>query len=272
MPSQPPSAEPTLYTELIRRGLPADYARRTAEELDDHRADLLADLHSADADNPDEIANERLGETRQLAKRIAGDYRRRTWIGRWPVFCFVLAPIPLWITILLLCQSGLWALSYPFGGPMTDWLGSLSDWNRLITMTSIIMTVYALYFAVIPSLIAAKLSSLALRSTQSRVWAAAACLSIAVAAASMTYDLKLTLDPGGSSFAVRTPNLGAIPGVPALSSREVRVLPHYAECAPLAQLAAPLLAGFVVLRRDQRRRAAAMLATQAPEDRLRVAA
>lgn len=106
-----PQAETTLYAELIRRGLPADYARRAAEEIDDHRADVLAEAPRDEA-----AAARRVGDVRSLAARIAGAYRRRSWFGRWPlVTSLLLAPFAFfagWIAVVYVVAVGVCLADY----------------------------------------------------------------------------------------------------------------------------------------------------------------
>lgn len=260
------NAETTLYAELIRRGLPADYARRTAEELDDHRADLIADLRADNAADPEAIADKRLGETRKLAKRIAGDYRRRSWFGRWPLLSFLIAPIPMllisWAGVL--CGVWLFSEAYDLVSPREE--GPLSPTETQVVWFFITGVVGVLFF-VTPAAIAWCYGGLALRSTQKRAYVLAVCLLIGVANGLVFHNATLTPEGGSThgSFSA---------GVP-LGNEEnafAGILRHFAEPMAMSQLLTPVLVGGVLLFRDERRRRAALLAPAAEADRLLLAA
>lgn len=245
-------AETTLYAELVRRGLPADYARRTADEVDDHRADLIADTRSVDAAEAQAIADERLGEPRQLARKIAGDYRRRSWFGRWPVVSFVLAPVPLWIAAAAAIYAVLHGLTYPahavFGFALEGW----SPWNRLVGLVACAVSLYAVVFAVVPSILSYRISKLALQATSQRSWALVASCVLAITAASLTYEMDCSLEPGETSFVISSPTVTITRFDPWTT------LSDYLRPIALAQMAGPLLACVLVLRSDSDRRRTAL--------------
>jgi hypothetical protein len=85
-----------VVSDLIRRGLPVDYAERAAAEFTDHHRDLVEELQAAgwsDSQASTE-ASRRLGDLRALTKKTAREYQRRHWCARWPFLTFLLAPIP----------------------------------------------------------------------------------------------------------------------------------------------------------------------------------
>jgi hypothetical protein len=92
-----------LAVQLIRRGLPADYACRAAAEIDDHHRDLIDELQSAGMSESQARteALRRLGNSRALVKSTVRAYQRRYWCGRWPLITFLLTPIPMWIAAYL---------------------------------------------------------------------------------------------------------------------------------------------------------------------------
>lgn len=95
-----------FQVELVRRGLPVDYAKRVAAEVADHRQDLI---HERTATEPDESAamaeaTRRLGDSQTLIKRVVREYQQRHWWARWPLFMFLLTPIPA--TIATWCVLG----------------------------------------------------------------------------------------------------------------------------------------------------------------------
>lgn len=98
--------------ELVRRGLPLDYAQSTAVELADHHCDLVDELQAdgMDAVSAEIAAGERLGERRLLVNKAVGDFQRRHWCGRWPLLTFFIGPIPLMIlTCLAMMLAGICA-------------------------------------------------------------------------------------------------------------------------------------------------------------------
>ena len=79
-----------LRSALVAKGLPADYIRRTIDELADHLVD---------ADNVD--ADDRLGSPRLLAKQFAREYRARSFAGRHPVASLLLLTLVLMHVIVI---------------------------------------------------------------------------------------------------------------------------------------------------------------------------
>jgi hypothetical protein len=102
-----PEALNGIVGELVRRGLPGDYAQRAAAEFADHHVDLTQELRAAgwcESAAIDE-ASRRLGDVRTLAEKTARQYQRRFWCGRWRIATFLLLPIPmligLWLVTIL---------------------------------------------------------------------------------------------------------------------------------------------------------------------------
>jgi hypothetical protein len=101
------SNEPALHelrseniaAALVRRGLPVEYAERTAVEFCDHYRDLIAELLADGVDESTIVAEaaRRLGDPLTLVKKTVREYQRRHWCGRWPLVTFLLAPVPMWI-------------------------------------------------------------------------------------------------------------------------------------------------------------------------------
>jgi hypothetical protein len=96
-----------MVSDLIRRGLPAEYAERATTEFADHHHDLVEELQATglSASQATTEASRRLGDSRTLAKKTVREYQRRFWCGRWRVATFALFPIPLlallWIATIL---------------------------------------------------------------------------------------------------------------------------------------------------------------------------
>lgn len=245
-------AETTLYAELVRRGLPADYARRTAEELDDHRADLLADLHAAGAENAEAIADEQLGETRKLAKRIASDYQRRSWFGRWPLTSFLLAPPLVLCAVWCACVLGIFAIS-----AVAHWLDGPGMPAEYTTGRNIETAWGFYYFAVtafsflVPCVVAWWYSRFALTGAQSRAYLLIACLSFGLMNGLVYHQVWIVpnnADRAMNGFGVY---FGDATAMAQFFSRPIQ----------LAQLLTPVLVGVVLLWRDNLQRKSALLAT-----------
>jgi hypothetical protein len=99
-----------LAAGLAQRGLPLEYAERTAAELSDHHRDLVAELTTtAGMDEPaaQAEASSRLGDQKTLIKKSVREYQRRHWCGRWPLLTVLIGPIALlavvWVGSGLLC-------------------------------------------------------------------------------------------------------------------------------------------------------------------------
>ncbi|MCH7752024.1 MAG: hypothetical protein IH898_07715 [Planctomycetes bacterium] len=88
-----------FQTELVRRGLPADYASSAAAELADHHRDVAEELRATGLDNSaaETEAVNRLGDRRLLVKKSVREFQRRHWCGRWPLLTFLFGPLVLLI-------------------------------------------------------------------------------------------------------------------------------------------------------------------------------
>ncbi len=194
--------ETTLYGELIRHGLPTEYALRTAHELHDHRADLLAELRSANVPDVEAIVNERIGETRVLAKQIALDYRRRTWLGRWPLVGIAVASLPL-LLVGWIVSFGLVYVS----GLLVAEVGTACGFGRPSTMVQAVLAYSLLlyFFTAVPTAITFLWGRIALRTTNNRMYPLAICLMIALIAGSCWTDFKVSETPGEGQLAITSP-------------------------------------------------------------------
>lgn len=245
--------ESSLYAELVRRGLPAEYARRTAEELEDHRADLMSDLRAAGAADPEGAAAERLGETGELARRIAADYQRRSWFGRWPLINFLLAPIPILIAAFLIGYLPIAVVGVA--------LEAFTTSRPSVLMQSVLGHAALLWmFVIVPALVAYGWGRVALIKTGNRAYVlSVSCVLAMFVGASFCAELRPSPIPGEGKLLVSSP---AFIGD---SNGSIILLQHPKQ---LPQYAAPLLAGVVLIYRDQRRRRAALLAEPPEENRM----
>ena len=187
-----------LMADLIRCGLPADYANRAVAELADHHSDLVDELQAAGWTESHAVleASRRLGEPRALAKKTVREYQRRYWCGRWPLLTFLLGPIPgllmVWlITGLTLAGIG-WILGLvidestataiePVGQYVVGY--SLKIW---LTLAS-------------PVLVMAVFCWLAARAAMSRAWTCVACgmMAIFIGFVPCTIEFKTATNPTG---------------------------------------------------------------------------
>ncbi|TWT99810.1 hypothetical protein Pla108_07530 [Botrimarina colliarenosi] len=253
--------ETTLYAELIRRGLPADYAKRTAEELDDHRVDLLANLRAAGAANPEAVADERLGKTRVLAKRIARDYHRRSWFGRWPLVSFVVLP-PLvlataWtgVVLVLFGVGKIWTWSG--GAPGEIW--SPVEYTRLSWGLAL-----GVFSFLVPAVVAWFYGRVVLQTTQSRMLVLTACLGIGLLNSLPRHSYRI--DPAKPELAM---NLISVPFCDPMDAASLRQL---ASPVAASQLLTPVLIGVILVWRDNSRRRTSLLAISDGSEPARVAA
>jgi hypothetical protein len=101
----------SFATDLVRRGLPVDYARGSATELADHHRDLVEELRAGGLSQTtaeDEAAN-RLGDHRMLVKKAVREFQLRHWCGRWPLLTFFLGPVPL-VILLWAATTFVWLM------------------------------------------------------------------------------------------------------------------------------------------------------------------
>lgn len=90
-----PAAIEHIAADLVRRGLPIDYAQRAAAELVEHHHDLVAELcHSGfEEQGACAEASRRLGDASTLTQKTVREYQCRYWCGRWPLLTFLLGPV-----------------------------------------------------------------------------------------------------------------------------------------------------------------------------------
>jgi hypothetical protein len=116
-----PKSLSRMVSDLVRRGLPSEYAQRAAAELVDHHRDLVEELQASgwSESQASTEASRRLGDPQTITKKTVREYQRRFWCARWPLITFLIAPIPtlvaawfalaysVYLFILLLSQFGL---------------------------------------------------------------------------------------------------------------------------------------------------------------------
>jgi hypothetical protein len=99
-----------MVSDLVRRGLPSEYAQRAATEFADHHRDLLEELQSTGFSESQAMteASRRLGDARALAKKTVREYQRRFWCGRWPLVTFLFGPLPVAIAAWFATGLAVW--------------------------------------------------------------------------------------------------------------------------------------------------------------------
>lgn len=161
-----------VFTELVRCGLPGDYARRAAAEIADHHRDLIDELEAGGMSGPQAVseASRRLGEPRTLVKKTVREYQRRFWCVRWPLITFLIAPLPVlfatWI-VAALSLKYVSVLYFRWNGLEEHDLATL--WVKYACMITLLI--------VIPTLVTYAFAKLATRAALGWSWILlAACL------------------------------------------------------------------------------------------------
>jgi hypothetical protein len=162
-----------MISELVRRGLPVEYARRAAAEIDDHRRDLAEELRASGRTDSEiaEQVSQRLGDDRTLIENTVRAHQRRYWCGRWRLTAFLLAPLPAFIAAYIgtaiLMTAGVKILSR-LGYVETDQLHvALSDVSLSVKYTVLIWL-----FIVLPAILTYVFVRLANRAALGWRWIA----------------------------------------------------------------------------------------------------
>ncbi len=197
-----------LARQLARRGLPRGYVRRVISELRDHGDDVRQESEG-------ESLASRLGEPRALADEIVSAYRKKSFIGRHPLFALAVGPIPLAILIWAAVMAG------TFLG-LQWWYGDMSGLEPGAAFALLVFN--DVWKTVVPFAVAGVAAWFAARSGHRLRWIALPCLLMAVWAAAFDSGLQVSPFPNQSKFTV---GLGM-----SLFS-----LPPLAACLPLLVLA-----------------------------------
>jgi hypothetical protein len=184
----------SLRTKLLQRGLPRDYVERAIAEWSDHQEDTLANSAQSvgDVSNDHIAATFELGSESVLLTRTIAEYRRRFFVGRHPVWTFLVAPWPsllvAWIAYLLLV--GIAGSLF-----VTD-----EDLSRRIWL---LFAADAVLVFGVPVLVAAAFCRLAARSCTGLRWVLASTAMIGLAAFSLKTHIQApTGGPGTGSYAI----------------------------------------------------------------------
>jgi hypothetical protein len=188
-----------IVTELIRRGLPTEYARRAASELSDHHCDLVEELQAAGWTEPHAAleASRRLGHPRELVKKTVCEYQRSYWCGRWPLITFLLGPVPAFLLAVVL--TGFIAVGVGKVVEKGAGITEIQTWAEYtIAYSAKIWLTYG-----IPSLVVVLFGWLAMRAAIHQAWPCLASIVLAafVGFVQCTVSIHPT-EPNASSFFV----------------------------------------------------------------------
>jgi len=261
MHTNTPAALDGIAVELVRRGLPAEYAERAAAELADHHGDLVEELRPAGMSDSQAAteASLRLGDTRTLIRNTVREYQRRHWCGRWPLLTFLFGPVLLmlaaWAASGLLVFGTFWPLlKLGIVGPHEpDGIVSMGEWI-------VDRTVLVWFLFTVPAVVVWAFARLARQAALRWPWVgmAACVLALSVSMVKSGFpDPALhptTLD--GKEFAADTHVLTIglpvfAPGTAALFSNLPQILWNWFthDLKQTAQLLFPLIVAAAVLLR-----------------------
>ncbi len=208
-----------LAAELKRQKLPASYIVRLLAEWDDHLADLQeernADMNTART--PESNANEsqqneiidlqqRLGDPAQLAALAGQHYRKRSFLGRHPIFTFLLLPVPLIVAeivgfFLVWMLLGA-ALDGLLGPVLVGWLHGVNECDHPLA-GSLFLTAISWCVIVLPPLgTALWICRVARRNRIDARWPATACCLVAIYCALFCVSWQLPTAPGNGLFMI----------------------------------------------------------------------
>lgn len=183
------AAPENFAAELVRRGLPVEYAERAAAECADHYRDLVDELLASGLDESaaQAQARARLGDARALVRKMARDYQRRYWCGRWPLLSFSLTPLPL--------ATGAWIVAGFFSVQTYECVGGIGQWFGMsapapATIATIKLILLGGSTAVLaPLLLTLLFCRLARRAGCDRRWALLSVAQIAFLASLLCFHL-----------------------------------------------------------------------------------
>jgi hypothetical protein len=198
-----------IVPELIRRGLPAEYAGRAAAELADHHRDLVDELRCAGFDESaaQTEASRRLGDNRTIIKSTVCGYQRRYWCGRWPLMTFLLAPMPSCVAAYAAAAWSLIAIIQFLG---KTGLTESAEFNVVMSQAPLVLKYAVLIslFVAVPSLMAYAFARLAKRAALGLAWMVLAGILIGLTAGTVRIERagfdtgRVAYDrPGGSPLA-----------------------------------------------------------------------
>ncbi|HEY2838348.1 MAG TPA: hypothetical protein VGJ26_04320 [Pirellulales bacterium] len=199
-----------MVSDLIRRGLPADYATRAAAEFADHHRDLVEELQATgfSESQAQTEASRRLGDTRTLVKKTTRAYQRRYWCARWPLLTFLLAPIPAVVATWYVSAI---AVSLVFS--LLGILGFVQDAEPSVTLPmaaplTVKYVVLVTFFLVMPSAVTYAFARLAKRAALGWQWIILAAVVMGLFVGNLKWE---RIGPGSSITMTDRETLRQIP-------------------------------------------------------------
>lgn len=152
-----------------------------------------------------------LGEPTQLAIFAAEQYRARSFWGRHPFVTFVLGPLPLLVSMLILFLSVVWIPTYCIGaiGDWLGWMGAAAEDH--LYLQAIVLACFSWGLMVIPPIGAALLLCRIYRRNALPVhWPVIGCTLLAIVVTAIHVSWRLAIGPSESErgmlmFACLTP-------------------------------------------------------------------
>jgi hypothetical protein len=204
-----------LAAELKRQKLPASYVERLLAEWDDHLADLQdernIDMHTArtPAENTNESQQndiielqERLGDPAKLAEFAGQHYRKRSFLGRHPIFTFLLLPVPLIVAEIVGFFLAWMLLGAALGPVLESWLNGVNECDHPFA-GSLFLVGLSWCLIVLPPLATTLWTCRVARRNRIDVrWPAAACCLVAVYCALFCVTWRLPTAPGNGLFMI----------------------------------------------------------------------
>lgn len=204
---------------LIRRGLPADYARRSAEELADHHRDLVDEGRDAGLEESlaTSMASKRLGDMKSLLKKSVRAYQRRHWYGHWRVASFLFGPLAMLVATWI---ATLYMLSI-----VGKVLGLLSivvpESSQYLSPAELIVlyTIVGWFMFVVPMLILGFLGRSAIRAGLNPGWIVTSAAMLGLCTGVVRWGFREQLGLPASPESIAHPFMVMFPiGVPSFST------------------------------------------------------
>lgn len=166
-----------VLDRLAKRGLPSNYVARLAEELSDHLKDVKEEAMGEEGD-----VCLRLGKPDQVANAAVAAYRRRGFLGRYPIaafFVFGVSPVASLAAFVAIAIAGMLVLPDGWDAPLFAGLSRLGN-------SASVAAAYlgSLLTVIVPSILASILyCRLARRSGIGKRWMLLSCVMLALVAA-----------------------------------------------------------------------------------------
>lgn len=190
-----------LKRELCRQGLPAHSVERLVQELTDHLDELYRNSKEAGKMNTVEDLEKRLGSAQQLATMAAREHRRSYFVGRHPLLCCLVAPIPLVLVCWTLSMLGAIGIAQALSWKLGDRLHvGVAEWPIWVVM---LVSSFPYYMRFVPPVLATLLLTWQIRRAGlSLRWTLVSLILVALAAGTLVIQLRLPQSPGTGSLSL----------------------------------------------------------------------